>query len=63
MTCVYDKFYCTVGCPPMTSFTVQWGVRLLQVLLYSGVSAYDKFYCTVGHPPMTRFTVQLRVRL
>ena len=26
MTCVYDKLYCTVGCLPMTSFTVICGL-------------------------------------
>ena len=47
----YDKFYCTVGCPPITSYTVQWGVRVWQVLLYSGC------------PHMTSFTVQWGVRV
>ena len=41
----YDKFYCTVECPHMTCFTVEWGVLVLLVLLYRGVSANDKFYC------------------
>ena len=62
-----DKFYCAVGSLPMTSFTVQWGVHLWLVSLYSrisandkfycgsGVSTYDKFYCAVGCLLMTSF--------
>ena len=70
----YDRSYCTLGWPHMTGFTVQWGGRLWQVLLYRemamtrftvqqgdhdrGVTMYDRFYCTVGWPCMTGFTVQ-----
>ena len=55
---MHNKFYCTVGCPCTTSFTVQWAVRAEQVLLYSRLSVHNKFYCTVGCPCRTSFTVQ-----
>ena len=51
------------GCPHMTSFTVQWGVLALEVLLRSGVSLCDKFYYTVGCPYVTSFTVKRGVHM
>ena len=36
------------GRPPTTEFSVQWGVRLWQILLYSGVSACDNSYCIIS---------------
>ena len=36
-----------VECPRTTSFTVQWAMRVWQVLLYSRVYEYDKVYCIV----------------